>query len=178
MSEHQSVARPYAQAVFEIAREDGNFQAWSDILAFFAALMAHADMRELVRNPRVERAQVVQLVEGICGDRLFPRAKSFLRLVIDNRRELSLQKIASQFEAMRAEAEGKIDAELITARPVTEPQRLQIAQSLSQRLGREVSLQITEDPGLIGGAVLRAGDMVVDASVKGRLATLAAHLVH
>ncbi len=178
MSEHPSLARPYAQAVFEIAREDGDFQAWSDILARMAALIANADIRKLARNPRVERTQLVQLIEDLCGDQLFPRAKSFLSVIVQNRREFTLPNIASQFEAMRAEEEGKIDAELVTARPVTEPQRLQIEQSLSRRLGREVNLQITEDQGLIGGAVLRAGDMVIDASVKGRLATLATHLTH
>jgi F-type H+-transporting ATPase subunit delta len=81
-----------------------------------------------------------------------------------------------QFEAKRAEAEGTIEAELISAREVTDAQRTALAESLARKLGREVSLRVVEEPDLIGGAVLRAGDMVIDASVKGRLQKLAANL--
>ena len=176
MSEYQTIARPYAQAVFELAQASSNFQPWSEVLAWAAVIAADDEVKELVQNPRVERDALAQLLEDILADRMFQEAKAFLRLVIQNRRVLALPNIASQFEAMRAEAEGTIEAELISALHVGEDQRDKLAQSLSQRLGREVSLQVTQDPHLIGGAVLRAGDLVIDASVKGRLQKLAANL--
>lgn len=176
MSEYQTIARPYAQAVFELAQASADFQQWSEVLAWAAAIAADDEVKELVQNPRVERDALARLFEDIVADRLFQEARAFLRLVIQNRRILALPSIASQFEAMRAEAEGTIEAELISALHVSEDQRDKLAQSLSRRLGREVSLQVTQDPDLIGGAVLRAGDLVIDASVKGRLQKLAANL--
>ena len=176
MSEYHTIARPYAQAVFELAKDTNDYQSWSDALALLAALAANSQIRELVQNPRIDRTALAQLFEDICGDKLFAQAKSLVRLIIANGRVFSLPNIASQFDTMRADAEGTIEAELITAQPVTDAQRLQITESLSQRLGREVSLQVTEDAALIGGAVLRAGDMVIDASAKGRLQKLAANL--
>ena len=176
MSEYQTIARPYAQAVFELAQASSNFQQWSEVLAWAAEIAADDEIKELVQNPRVERDALARLLEDILADRMFQEAKAFLHLVIHNRRVLALPNIASQFEAMRAEAEGTIEAELISALHVGDDQRDKLAQSLSQRLGREVSLQVTHDPQLIGGAVLRAGDLVIDASVKGRLQKLAANL--
>ncbi len=176
MSENHTIARPYAQAVFELAKDAEDYQCWSDALALLAALAANSQIRALVQNPRIDRTALAQLFEDICGDKLFPQAKSFVRLIIGNDRVFSLPHIASQFETLRAEAEGTIDAELIVAQPVTDAQQLQITESLSRRLGREVSLRVSEDAALIGGAVLRAGDMVIDASVKGRLQKLAANL--
>jgi F-type H+-transporting ATPase subunit delta len=178
VSEHHTIARPYAQAVFELAKDADDYQSWSQVLALLAALATNSQIRELVQNPHVDRADLSQLFADICGDKLFAQAQSFVRLIIGNNRVFSLPNIASQFETMRAEAEGTIDAELIAAQPVTEAQQLQITESLSRRLGREVNLRVTEDTALIGGAVLRAGDMVIDASVKGRLHKLAASLAH
>jgi F-type H+-transporting ATPase subunit delta len=178
VSEYHTIARPYAQAVFELAKDSDDFQSWSPALALLAALAENSEIRELVQNPRVDNAALAQLFEDICGDKLFDQAQSFLRLIIGNERVFSLPNIASQFETLRAEAEGTIDAELITAQPVTDAQRLEITESLSRRLGREVNLRVTENTALIGGAVLRAGDMVIDASVKGRLQKLAANLAH
>lgn len=176
MSEYHTIARPYAQAVFELAQASSNFQQWSDMLAWASAVAADAEVQELVQNPRVERDALVRLFGDIVGERMFEQTANFLRLVIQNGRVFALPSIASQFETMRAEAEGTIEAELISALHVSDDQRTKLAQSLSQRLGREVSLQVTHDPNLIGGAVLRAGDLVIDASVKGRLQKLAANL--
>ena len=176
MSEIQTIARPYAQAVFELARASGNYQNWSDALGWVAAIAADPQVQGLVQNPRIEDASLVRLFEDLAGDTLFDEAKNFLRLMIQNGRVPAATHIAEQFESMRAEAEGTIEAELVSALEVPSEQQAKLAQSLSKRLGREVSLHVVQDPDLIGGAVLRAGDMVIDASVKGRLQKLAANL--
>ena len=176
MSEYQTIARPYAQAVFELARSAGNYEEWSRALAWLSAIAADDQVQELAQNPRVDDASLVQLFEDIVGDRLFDAAGNFLKLVVSNDRIFALPSIAAQFEAMRAEAEGTIEAELISARAVSDSQQAALARSLARKLGREVSLRVVEAPDLIGGAVLRAGDMVIDASVKGRLQKLAAIL--
>jgi len=178
MSEYETTARPYAQAVFELARQNDEFQGWADALALMAAVAADPRIQELAQSPRVDKAALATLLEDIGGDTLFPQAKNFIRVLVSNGRVFALPSIASQFQAMRAEAEGTIEAELISAHAVNEDQQTAIADSLSKRLGLEVSLRVSQDPSLIGGAVLRAGDLVVDASVKGQLHKLAASLAH
>lgn len=176
MSEYQSIARPYAQAVFELAQASGNYGQWSEALAWISAIANDAGVRELLQNPRVDSASVIQLIEDVAADKLFDESRNFLRLVLKNGRAFALPSIAAQYEAMRAEAEGTIEAELISALEVSDEQRTSLAESLSRRLGRQVSLQVVREPGLIGGAILRAGDMVIDASIKGRIQKLGASL--
>ena len=176
MSEYQTIARPYAQAVFDLAKSAGNYEDWSRALAWLSAIAEDGRVQELAQNPKVNDDALVALFRDIAGDELIDDAGNFLRLVVSNGRVFALPSVASQFEAMRAEAEGTIEAELISAQAVSEAQQNALAQSLARRLGREVSLRVVEDPNLIGGAVLRAGDMVIDASVKGRLHKLAANL--
>ena len=176
MSEYRTIARPYAQAVFDLARAGGNYEDWSQALAWASAIASDDQVKELAQNPRVDDAELVTLFDDIAGDRLFDEARNFLKLVIANGRVFVLPSISNQFEDMRAEAEGTIEAELISARQVTDAQRSALAQSLARKLGREVSLRVVEEPDLIGGAILRAGDMVIDASVKGRLQKLTAIL--
>ena len=176
MSEQRTIARPYAHAVFELARDSGNYEAWSLLLARLAAAAADPQLQDLAQNPRFDDSALSGLLEDISGEALFPDAQNLIRLIVRNGRVLALPGVAEQYESMRAEAEGTIEAELISALAVSEEQKTKIAKSLSRRLGREVTLRVTEDPDLIGGAVLRAGDMVVDASLKGRLEKLATSL--
>ena len=176
MSEYQTIARPYAPAVFELARSAGNYPDWSAALAWISAIADDKQVQALAQNPRVDDAALVQLFADVAGDNLFAEAQNFLHLVVANDRVFALPHIAALFESLRAEAEGTITAELVSAQSVSSEQQAQLAQSLSKRLGREVTLEVVRDPDLIGGAVLRAGDMVIDASVKGRLQKLAANL--
>ncbi|MFC1680232.1 F0F1 ATP synthase subunit delta [Pseudomonadota bacterium] len=176
MSEYQTIARPYAQAVFDLARAGGNYEDWSQALAWVSAIASDERVKELALNPRVDDTEMVTLFDDIAGDRLFDEARNFLQLVVANGRIFILPDILKQFEDKRAEAEGTIEAELISAQQVTDAQRSALAQSLARKLGREVSLRVVEEPDLIGGAILKAGDMVIDASVKGRLQKLTAIL--
>lgn len=176
MSEYQAIARPYAQAVFELAKDAGDFHSWSSVLAYVAAIAADPQIRELAHNPRVDSETICQLFEDIYEGELFPEAKKFIRLIVDSDRIFALPDVANQFEKMRADAEGTIEAELISALAVNDDQKAKITKFLSKRLGRKVTLRVSEDPRLIGGAILRAGDMVIDATVTGRLAKFAADL--
>jgi len=176
MSEYQTIARPYAQAVFELAQASGDYQRWSEALAWTAAVAEDPQVQALAQDPRVDAASLVKLFEDVAGDKLFDEARNFLRLVIRNGRAFALSQVAERFEEMRAKAEGTIEAELITALEVNDEQRSALAQSRSRRLGREGTLRVEQDPQLIGYAVLRAGDLVIDASVRGRLRKLGATL--
>ena len=174
VAETSNIARPYAQAVFELAENTGDFGRWSDALHAMALVAANPDMRDLFNNPRISRRDAGQVLADVCGDRIDGRGKNLIRLLALNRRLHALPAIKEQYEALRAEAERTVRAELDSALPVSEQEQQQIASALKTRLGRDVELVCKIDETLIGGAVIRAGDLVIDGSVKARLENLAA----
>jgi F-type H+-transporting ATPase subunit delta len=178
MAENSTIARPYAQAVFELAKEQGRLQQWSEMLQLAAMVVADANVKSLIGNPRVDKQQLMDLILGVCGDGLDDNARNFLAVLAENGR-LSLLPIMSElYEAYRAEEEKVVQAELISAFPVNEEQQQKIAAALKARLGREVSLNCKTDQSLLGGAIIRAGDMVIDGSVTGHLNSFANALSH
>lgn len=176
MAGTSSLARPYAQAVFELAQESKDFKSWSDALAFMAALVRDESIEKLINNPRVERERLFKLFDDLCADRVPEGGRNLLRLMADNDRLMMMPDVAEQYEVMRAEAEGTIDAEVRSAKPISDEQQAKLSKALEKRLGRKVNLTVHEDDSLLGGAIIRAGDLVVDGSAKGRLEKLASAL--
>ncbi len=178
MAEITTIARPYAQAVFELAKSEGNFAGWSDTVQLLAAIAVDPQAAELVESPTLTADRKADLLLSIVGDKLNDEGKNFVRLLADSQRLTALPEIASLYEEMRNEAEGAVDAELITARPVTDEQKAKVTTALKERLGREIHLQCKTDESLLGGAIIRAGDLVIDGSARGKLSRLANTLVH
>ena len=174
MAELASIARPYAQAVFELAKDAGHYGPWSEALGFLATVAADKDMAALFSNPRVSRQQAADIVIELFGEGVGDEPKNLVRLLAQNRRLLALSAIAEQYEILRAEAERTIRAELETALPISDGEQHHIAEALKTRLGREVELVVTTNRELVGGAVIRAGDLVIDGSIRARLERLAA----
>jgi len=177
MTDTAAVARPYAQAVFELAQAAGDYVSWSNDLAWLAAVVQDAQIQELVQNPRVERAQLRGLLEDLGAGRVSEGALNLVRLLLQNDRLLVLPAIAAQYEVLRADAERQLNATLVTARDVNAEQIKRITLALEKRLGRKVNLKVEQDPALIGGAVIRAGDLVIDGSAQSRLQKLAGHML-
>ncbi len=173
MAEATTIARPYAVAVFEIAKEKGELKAWSELLALFAQCVSDQDMQSIIRSPSVSDVQVVDLLADIAGDKVDQTARAFLQLLAENKRLLLLGAIAEIFEALRAEAEQNVIADVISARPLTPEQEKSIAAALKRRLGKNVMLKTDIDESLLGGAIIRAGDLVIDGSALGKLNRLA-----
>lgn len=178
MAEFTTIARPYAQAVFKLAQSQQALPAWSDMLGLAAHVAADPEMRKLLDNPRVTPAQLADLFVDICGDRLNDAGRNLIRLLAERRRLVVLPEIFGLYEQLKNDAEGAIKAQLITAFPATDAQKQTIAAALKQRFGREVQLEYITDPTLMGGAVVRAGDLVIDGSVRGKLARLGTALNH
>lgn len=178
MADYSTIARPYAKAAFEFAQASNALAAWGDNLAALAQAAEHPDLRALLGDPRVTTAKLTELLTGLLGDSLDAAGRNFVALLADNRRLAALPAIAAQFEALRAEAEQRVDVELITATPAEKAQEQRIAEQLKQRLGKEVRLHSKVDESLLGGAVVRAGDLVIDSSVKGKLERLANEIAH
>ena len=173
MAELSNIARPYARAVFELAKAGAAYSAWSEQLDMLAAVAADPNVGDLFNNPRVSRRELSLVFTDVCGDRLDENVKNLVRLLAQNRRLHALPAIAEQYEHLRAEAEQTVQAELESALPVSDTQQQQIVEALSQRMGRRVELTVKTNEELLGGAVVRAGDLVIDGSIRARLEKLA-----
>jgi F-type H+-transporting ATPase subunit delta len=176
MADKSTIARPYAKAAFEEARERGRLGPWSQALRTAAAIIGDARVEALLGNPRVTPQDLAALVIGIAGAELDEEGRNFVRTLADNRRLALLPQIAARFDELKSEAEGVIDVTVTSAAPLDDSQRGKLAGALERRLGRSVRLQCATDPALIGGAVLRAGDLVIDGSLRGRLERIAYEL--
>ncbi|MEX0374693.1 F0F1 ATP synthase subunit delta [Spiribacter pallidus] len=172
MAQETTVARPYAEAAFDLARGADALAGWADGLANAAAVVADERVDALLRNPRVEAEQKAGFILEVCGESLDLQQRNFIRLLVERDRIGVLPEIRRQYDELRARHERTLDAELVTAQPVDDAVRDRVAAALSKRLDRTVSLDARVDETLIGGAIVRAGDMVIDGSVRGRLASL------
>lgn len=178
MSELTTAARPYARAAFDIANKHSEQQQWTDMLAFMAAVAYDPTMTALLDSPGLSQSQSAENFISVCEEKIDQRAKNFIRLLAENDRIKLLPEIAALYEHYRAEAEGSIEAEVISATETSEAQLAKIAVALKTRLGKEVRITSKIDSSLIGGAIIRAGDMVIDGSVSGRLDKLSTALVN
>lgn len=176
MAEKSTIARPYAQAAFELANEGNALKAWSEMLELFAAVMDDAQMQTLIGNPKIEKQVLVDLILHVCEGHLTKAGENFIRVLADNKRLNILAEIATLYEQHRAEAERTIEAEIISAFPLSDAQQNDLVGALKKRLGREINLVTYIDESLIGGAIVRAGDLVIDGSVTGQLEKLASAL--
>jgi F-type H+-transporting ATPase subunit delta len=178
MSEFTTAARPYARAAFDIANAHGELQLWTDMLAFMAAVAHDPTMIAVLDSPGLSQSQSAEMFISVCEGKIDHRAKNFINLLAENDRVKLLPEITALYEHYRAEAEGTIDAEVISASEVSESQLAKIAAALKTRLGKQVRITSKLDPSLIGGAIIRAGDMVIDGSLSGRLVKLSTSLTH
>ena len=172
MSELTTMARPYARAVFELARDSKSFDTWSDRLQMLAAVVSDPEMMKTLEAPKLTHQQRASMIENVCSDYLDDKGNNFVRLISENGRIDLLTDIQQLFEEYRADAEGSIEATVVSATDLTEEQTQKIAEALNKRLQRNVRIVSSTDPDLIAGAIIRAGDLVIDGTVKGRLQNL------
>jgi F-type H+-transporting ATPase subunit delta len=176
MAEQATLARPYANAVFAVARQDGDLERWSRMLGFLAAAAEDPKVRVLLEAPEVADEQKAYRLTEVCGDELNDRARKLTQVLARNKRLDLIEDIREQYEARRAAEEQTLDVRVVSAFPLTDEQTRTIAQSLMTKYSKSVSLTSVVDQELIGGAVIRAGDTVIDGSLRGRLNKLAESL--
>jgi F-type H+-transporting ATPase subunit delta len=173
MAEKATIARPYARAAFAFAREASALAVWSEALAGAAAVVGDARISRLIGNPKIAAAQLIDLIAEILGGKLDAKVRNFLEELARNRRLGVLPQIADMFEAMRAEIENIADVQVTSAEALNDAQKQRLASVLKKRLQREVRLHCDVDAALIGGAIVRSGDLVIDGSLRARLERLA-----
>ncbi len=178
MAETITIARPYAQAIFSLAQEQDDLKGWSAMLQYAAAVAADPQMVAVIDSPAFDDSQVADLFIEICGKKLNDAGKNMIRVLADNDRLTLLPEVAMLFEQQRATVEGTVVAEVTSATALSKAQQKNIAEALTKKLGRDVTLECKVDESLLGGAIIRAGDVVIDGSVVGKLEKLATALTH
>jgi len=173
MAERVTIARPYAKAVFAMARDAKRLPQWSQSLGVAAAVSADERVKPLFGNPHVAPEQLVELIAGVAGEALDGDMRKVLSVLAANRRLSFLPEIAGLYEKMRSEYERVLDVTLTSAVELSAEQRERFASALRKRFERDVRLHTEVDSSLLGGAVLRADDLMIDGSVQGGLAQLA-----
>jgi len=176
MAEALTTARPYAQAAFEEAQKLGDLKGWSAMLFSLVEAVSHPEVHAVVTSPRFLKEQIEKLMEGLLGSQTNASQRNFVRILVDNQRLLLLPEILVLFEALRAEAEKTVNVVVDSAFELSAAQQEKIVTTLKARLGREIELVCKVNKELLGGIVIRAGDKVIDGSVRTRLGEMAAAL--
>jgi F-type H+-transporting ATPase subunit delta len=176
MTDKTTIARPYARAAFAEASEDRRLGPWSEALHVAAAVVRDPRVESLLGNPQVTPAELAQLFIDIAGSGLDEDGRNFVRTIAENRRLAYLPEISTLFDELKDKAEGVVDVTVTSAAPLDATQQHALSAALERRLQRSVRLQCDTDPALIGGAVLRAGDLVIDGSLRSRLQRIAYEL--
>ncbi len=176
MADKSTIARPYARAAFEEAKATKRLAEWAQALEVGAAVVQNGRVESLLGNPQVTPVQLAQLVIDIAGPQLDERGRNFLRTLADNRRLAYLPEISQLFNELKDAEEGVVDVTVTSAAPLDEQQRRTLSDALAKKLKRDIRLHCDTDATLIGGAVLRAGDLVIDGSLRARLDRIAHEL--
>ena len=176
MAELNTIARPYAQAIFSLAESKKELAKWSGALAVLAVTASDDGVKALAGDPGTDKGKLKDMISNICGELADDEAKSLLALLIENGRVSVLPEIAQLYEIYRAESEKTIQVDVVSAFALNAKQKEGIAAAMKKRLGREVKLVASTDKTLVGGAVIRAGDLVIDGSVVKQMQRLGSTL--
>ncbi len=172
MLEKATIARPYANAAFDQAIEEGKLSEWSSMLNLLSVIVSDNNMHAVINNPKLSNEQLHQFIVDVAGDKLSQTGKNFIQILIDAERIHLAVDIFELFEQKRAAAEGISDVEVVSAYALDGAQINTISESISKRLGKKIDVNTEEDKNLIGGVIIRMGDSVIDASLRGRLKEL------
>jgi F-type H+-transporting ATPase subunit delta len=176
MAELVTIARPYAEAAFTLAKERGELEKWSGMLALIAGVFQDEQIQTAIANPKFTGADIERLMLAVCGERVDGAARNLIQVLCANGRLTVVPEIRELFEDLKSEDEGLIEVKIDSAYPLDSAQLEQVVSLLSRRYRKKISPSVTVDPELIGGIRMQVGDTVWDASVRGRLQSMAAAL--
>ncbi|MEW8210687.1 MAG: F0F1 ATP synthase subunit delta [Candidatus Thiodiazotropha taylori] len=174
--EATTIARPYAEAVFAHADEQGKLELWHEMLTFLSSVVEDEAVAKVVGNPLIDQPALTELLLEIAGGRVTEEGSNLIRVLVQNRRLQVLPEINALFAELKAEKEKVMNVHVTTAYALKPAQEKLIADALKAKLGRDITITSDQDTDLIGGVHIRAGDMVIDGSVRGQLQQLANEL--
>jgi len=176
MAELSTIARPYAEAAFEIAQQGSALGAWSQMLRFAATIVGDARVAAALDNPRLDAGAKESLLLSIAGDRFDAQARNFIRVLVEADRVAVLPQISAQFDALKDDAEATAKATIESAFELSDAQVAALKAALEQRFGRKIEATVSINPALIGGARVTVGDAVIDGSVQAKLGAMSTQL--
>ena len=176
MAETRTIARPYAEAVFKLAKTRNDLAGWSDTLQLAATVATDENIRSLIGNPNISSRKLGELFLGICGDRLNEEGRNFILLLAENDRLEILLEVSELYEQLKTRYEGVLDANVISAFAMSDTQLRDLVADLEAKFKRKIEAKVSVDPELIGGVIVEIGDEVLDASVRGKLDAMAVAL--
>ena len=168
MSDLTTIARPYAKAAFDFAVEKSQLDQWGQMLSFAAEVAKNTQMKELLTGS-VSAEKLVEVFVAVCGDQVDSYGQNLIKVMAENGRLVALPDVCEQFFALKKEHEKEVDVDVISAGELSQEQLANIGGKLEQRLERKVKLNCSVDETLLGGVIIRAGDLVIDDSARGRL---------
>ncbi len=173
MQESTTIARPYAQAAFDYAVESDALGKWSDALSLLGVISSDATMQSVINDPKVSNEQLLDIVTSVGGDAFATKEiTNFLKILVENERLQYAPEMTQLFEDFLADKKGIVDVEVVSAHELSPEESASIAASMGKSLGKEIDITSSVDQSLIGGAVIKAGDLVIDLSLRGRLQKL------
>jgi F-type H+-transporting ATPase subunit delta len=178
MSSLATLARPYAKAAFELARDEQALAPWDDMLTLASEMAAEESMAVLLESPHISNEEVVKIITDTAGEAFYGRFRDFLSVLGGNGRLPLLPQVSSLFRELREEAEKRMSVKVVSAVPLDEDQAGRLKEALSRRMECEIELDNEIDKNVIGGAVVYAGDQVIDGSLRGKLEKLSASLAN
>ena len=169
MAESITIARPYAEAVFKLAKEKNSLSQWSEMLSTAAQITAVAPIQELISNPNVSASKLKEIIFDIGGSKLNDEVRNLLSIMIDNDRVAIITKLVEMYEQLRANHEGVLEANVISAFSISDRQLDKLVAALESKFNRKVKAKVSIDQELIGGVKIEIGDEVIDSSISGKL---------
>jgi F-type H+-transporting ATPase subunit delta len=176
MAELTTIARPYAEAAFRLAREENALPKWSEALRLLTEIAADPRIGRALENPKLTAADKESLLLSVCGERLDKASRNFVRVLVESDRMAVVPQIRMLFEALKNEADGVARARIDTAFPLTDAQLDELTAALAKRFGRKIEATVNVDPALGGGARISVGDTVIDGTIQAQLAAMAVQL--
>lgn len=173
MAELSTIARPYAVAAYKLGREQKTLGKWSEMLSFAAAVANDVQIKAYIQDPKVVSSNLQATFLKACGDNLNENGQNLVKVLVEYGRLSILPEIYSAFEALKAQDEGTLDAEIIAAAKISAADTKDLVKRLEAKFGKKIEASVSVDPEIIGGIKIIVGDTVIDASVKGQLQNLA-----
>lgn len=176
MAETVTIARPYAEALFRVAKESGALAKWSERIGLLAQVAANPEVHAAIGHPNVGVPQLTELFRAACGSAVDAELSNFIQLLAENDRLSCLPEIAALFESYKQAEEGTQEAEIVSAFPLNDAQVKALAPQLETYFKTSLKTSVKVDPALIGGIKVVVGDRVLDVSVRGKLDAMATAL--
>ena len=173
MAEISTIARPYAQAVFDLAKEQKKLKAWSETLSLLSQVVDDDAVKSVINDSKVLDTDREKLILDICKKNISKEGENFIKLLIENKRLLILPFISETFENLKANEEGSVTANIVVATKITKKETDEIIKNLEKKLNKKIEATVEIDQSILGGSLITVGDTVIDASVKGQLESLA-----